>query len=438
MNTATAPCCDAAKKPFYRDLTFQVVLAIFIGVGFGYAWPTTGEDMKVLADGFIKLIKMVIAPIVFLTVTTGIAHIGDIKKVGRVGGKAFIYFEIVTTIALILGMVSMNVLQPGRGMDIEHAQKGDLTQITAKAAEQSEHSTVDFLMDIIPHSAVSAFSEGNLLQVLFFAVLFGIALASMGDKGKPVTEFMERISQVFFGIIAIIMKAAPLGAFGAVAFTVGKYGIGAMVPLVELLIVAMGTLALFIFAVLGAIARYYGFSIRKFIGYVRDEILIVLGTGSSETVLPRMMQKMERLGCSKPVVGLVLPTGYSFNLDGSSLYLSMCVLFVAQAYNIDLSIEQQLSILGIMLFTSKGAAGVVGSAFIVLAATVQATGIIPVEGIALLLGIDRFMSSIRAATNLIGNGVATVVIAKIEKEFDEKKALETYREHFEGKQIDAI
>lgn len=438
MNTIAAPCCDAAKTPFYRDLTFQVVLAIFVGVAFGCLWPQTGVDMKVLADGFIKLIKMVIAPIVFLTVTTGIAHIGDIRKVGRVGGKAFIYFEIVTTIALLMGMVSMNVLQPGKGMDIDHAQKGDLTQIAATAKAESEHNTVDFLMNVIPDSAVSAFTSGNLLQVLFFAVLFGIALASMGDKGKPITEFMERISQVFFGVIAIIMKVAPLGAFGAVAFTVGRYGIGAMVPLLELLLVAMGTLLLFIFIVLGSIARYYGFSIRKFIAYVRDEIVIVLGTGSSETVLPRLMQKMERFGCSKPVVGLVLPTGYSFNLDGSSLYLSMCVLFVAQAYNIDLSIEQQISILGIMLFTSKGAAGVVGSAFIVLAATVQATGILPIEGIALLLGIDRFMSSLRASTNLIGNGVATVVIAKIEKEFDEQKALATYREHFDGKQIDAI
>lgn len=438
MTAAATTYARPAKRPFYRDLTFQVLLAIFIGVAFGYVWPESGVEVKVLADGFIKLIKMVIGPIVFLTVTTGIAHIGDIKKVGRVGGKAFIYFEIVTTLALILGMLSVNLLRPGVGMDIEHAQKGDITTITASAQQQAEHSTVDFLMEIIPHSAVSAFSEGNLLQVLFFAVLFGVALAAMGDHGKPVTEFLERISQVFFGIIAIIMKVAPVGAFGAVAFTVGKYGIGAMVPLLELLLVAIGTLGLFIAVVLGGIARYYGFSIRKFIRFLRDEILIVLGTGSSETVLPRMMQKMERIGCSKPVVGLVLPTGYSFNLDGSSLYLSMCVVFLAQAYGVDLSIGQQLSILGIMLFTSKGAAGVVGSAFIVLAATVQATGVLPIESVALLLGIDRFMSSIRAATNLIGNGVATMVIAKIEKEFDESQAIETYREHFNDASIDKI
>lgn len=438
MTQANDAYCAAAKKPFYRDLTFQVLLAIAIGAAFGYWCPQNGIEMKVLADGFIKLIKMVIGPIVFLTVTTGIAHIGDIKKVGRVGGKAFLYFEIVTTLALILGMASVNLLQPGKGLDIAYAKNADLTAITTSAKQQAEHNSVDFLMDIIPHSAVSAFSDGNLLQVLFFAVLFGVALASLGDAGKPMTEFLERISQVFFGIISIIMKVAPIGAFGAIAFTVGNYGIAAMIPLLKLLLVAMGTLSVFIFVVLGAIARYYRFSIRKFVAYLRDEIMIVLGTGSSETVLPRMMQKMERLGCSKPVVGLVLPTGYSFNLDGSSLYLSMSVMFVAQAYNIHLSFEQQISILGIMLFTSKGAAGVVGSAFIVLAATVQATGLLPVEGIALLLGVDRFMSSLRAATNLIGNGVATMVIAKMEKEFDGEKALETYRVHFNDREITAI
>lgn len=427
-----------AKKPIYRDLTFQVIIAIFIGIAFGHFLPETGADMKILADGFIKLIKMVIAPIVFLTIVSGIAHIGDIRKVGRVGGKAFIYFEVVTTLALILGMLSMNILQPGNGLDITAVSKGDISNYTSSAAEQKEHSTVDFMMDIIPHSAVSAFTDGNLLQVLFLGVLFGIALAGMGEKGAPVSDFLERISTVFFGIIGMIMKLAPLAAFGAVAFTVGVYGIGAMVPLLKLLLAAIFTIAIFIFIILGTIARYYRFSIWKFIVYIKDEILIVVGTGSSETVLPRMMEKLERLGCSKPVVGLVLPTGYSFNLDGSTLYLAMCVLFVAQAYNIDLTIAQQVSILGIMLFTSKGAAGVVGSAFIVLAATVQATGILPVEGIALLLGIDRFMSSIRAVTNLIGNGVATVVIAKMEKEFDESQAISVYRDYFEDAELQAI
>ncbi len=428
---------EKVSRPWWKNLTVQVLLAMVLGAIIGGMFPETGVAMKPLADGFIKLIKMVVGPIIFLTIVTGFSHMGDIKKVGKIGGISIIYFEVVTTIALILGMVSMNVFKPGKGMDIQaSANHADVSAYVNKAAEP--HSTADFLLDIIPHTFSSAFVEGNLLQILFVACMAGVVISGMGEHGRKIEEACERLTTVFFGIIQIIMYVAPLGAFGALAFTVGKYGVSSLIPLGELVLVTAGTLIFFVVAVLGAISWYYGFSVLRFVRYIKEELIIVLGTSSSETVLPRMMEKLQRLGCSKPVVGLVLPTGYSFNLDGSSIYLSMGVIFIAQAFNIDLTLGQQLSLLGILLLTSKGAAGVVGSAFIVLAATIQASGILPLEGLALLLGIDRFMSTARALTNLIGNGVATVVVAKMQKEFDEKKALAEYREHFKNPRLNKI
>lgn len=424
-----------SSRPFYRNLTFQVIIAVILGMLLGHFWPEMAVRSKIFADMFLRLIKLVIGPVVFLTIVTGIAHIGDIRKIGRLGGRALIYFEVVTTLALVIGMVAMHLFQPGRGLDISHIAKADISRYTSAAAEDARHSSVEFLLNTIPNTIFSAFAEGNLLQILLVALLFGVAVAAMGERGKHLAQGLERISQVFFGIIDLVMRLAPLGALGAMAYTVGTYGMESVLPLMRLLLVACGSLVFFVLVVLGAIARYYRFSIFSFVRYLKDELWIVFGTGSSESVLPRMMEKMERLGCAKSVVGLVLPAGYSFNLDGSSLYLSMCVLFVAQAYAIDLSLSQQLSLLGIMLLTSKGAAGVAGSAFIVLAATVQASGVLPVEGIALLLGVDRFMSSMRAMTNLIGNGVATVVLAKMEREFNEAQALNEYRCAFNDETI---
>lgn len=413
-----------------RNPTFHVLVAILLGGLTGVFSPELGVALKPLGDGFIKMIKMIIGPIIFLTIVTGIAHVGDVKKVGKIGGKAIIYFEIVTTLALILGMLAMNIFQPGVGFDTEHGTKGDISKFTAAAATNKEHSTAEFILNIIPDNIIGAFANGDLLQVLFVSVMFGMALSAMGEKGQTIIASFERYSALIFKVMGIVMKFAPLGAYGAMAFTIGKFGLASAIPLLKLLLVACATMIFFIFVVLGSIATYYRFSVWKFIRYIKDELIIVLGTGSSEPVLPVMLEKMQRLGCAKPVVGLVLPTGYSFNLDGSSIYLAMCVLFIAQAYNIHLDISQQISILGILLLTSKGAAGVVGSAFIVLAATITATRILPIEGLALLLGIDRFMSSVRAMINLIGNGVATIVIAKTERAFDEAQALEEYREYF--------
>lgn len=426
----------AHYKHFYKNPTMQVLIAIVLGFLVGDFFPEFGTSLKPLGDGFIKMIKMVIAPIIFLTIVTGIAHVGDIKKVGKIGGKALIYFEVITTLGLILGMVAMNIFRPGEGFDTEHVTKGDISKYVS--ASQQSHSATDFIMGIIPENLIGAFSNGDLLQILFISVLFGLALSAMGDKGIEIGNSLEKYSQLIFRVMNFIMKLAPIGAFGAVAFTIGKFGASSAIPLLKLLLVACGSMVFFIFIILGVVARYYNFSILQFIRYLEDELIIVLGTGSSEPVLPVMLEKMQRFGCSKPVVGLVLPTGYSFNLAGTSIYLPMCVLFIAQAYHVDMSISQQLSLLGIMLLTSKGAAGVVGSAFIVLAATVSATGILPIEGLALLLGIDRFMSSVRAVINLIGNGVATIVIAKTEKDFDETAAIAEYRDYFEDNTINRI
>ncbi|MGE0023188.1 MAG: dicarboxylate/amino acid:cation symporter [Hyphomicrobium sp.] len=412
-----APDVPAKKPPFYRHLYVQVLTAIALGVLLGHYYPELGEKMKPLGDGFIKLIKMVIAPIIFCTVVHGIASMQNLKTVGSVGIKALIYFEIVTTLALIIGLTVSHVLRPGHGMNIDPT-KIDSSAVGDYVTKAEHQSTLQFLMDIIPNTVVGAFVNGNILQVLFFAILFAFALQAMGQRGKLVLDVVDQVSHVFFGIVGIIMKAAPIGAFGAMAFTIGKYGLETLGSLASLMLAFYLTCILFIVFVLGTIAWLSGFSIFKFIRYIKEELLIVLGTSSSEAVLPRMITRMKRLGCNESVVGLVIPTGYSFNLDGTCIYLTMAAMFLAQATNVELSLAQQLGILGVLLLTSKGAAGVTGSGFIVLAATLASTNVIDVHAMALILGIDRFMSEARALTNLIGNGVATVVIAKSEGALD--------------------
>ena len=406
-----------SKKPFYKSLYVQVLIAIAIGIALGHFYPQTAVLMKPLGDGFVKLIKMAIAPIIFCTVVTGIAGMQSMKAVGKTGGMALLYFEIVSTIALIIGLVVVNVVQPGAGMHVDPASL-DTSKIAAYAAAGAKQSTVDFLMNIIPNTVVGAFANGDILQVLFFSVLFGYALHRLGSYGQPIFQFIERFTQVMFNIINVIMKVAPIGAFGAMAFTIGAYGVGSLVQLGQLMACFYITCLLFVLIVLGGIARAHGFNILKFIKYIREELLIVLGTSSSESALPRMIAKMEKLGCDKSVVGLVIPTGYSFNLDGTSIYLTMAAVFIAQATDTPMDITHQLTLLLVLLIASKGAAGVTGSGFIVLAATLSAVGHLPVAGLALILGIDRFMSEARALTNLVGNGVATVVVAKWCKQLD--------------------
>jgi len=415
---ATAAAIPAHHKPWYRHLYAQVLCAIVLGILLGHFYPELGAAMKPLGDAFIKLIKMLIAPIIFCTVVHGIASMEDMKKVGRVGIKALIYFEVMTTLALVIGLLVVNVWQPGVGMNVDPATL-DTTSIATYTSKAGEQSTVEFLMHIIPATVVGAFAEGEILQVLFFAVLFAFALHWLGEKGRPLLHVIDQTAHVFFGIVGIVMKVAPIGAFGAMAFTIGKYGVSTLLSLGALMAGFYATCLIFIFGVLGIVGWLCGFSILKFIRYIKEELLIVLGTSSSESVLPRMLAKMENLGAEKSVVGLVIPTGYSFNLDGTCIYLTMAALFLAQATNTDLSFAQQLGLVGILLLTSKGAAGVTGSGFIVLAATLASLGTVPVASIALILGVDRFMSEARALTNLIGNGVATVVVAKWEGALDE-------------------
>jgi aerobic C4-dicarboxylate transport protein len=403
----------------FKSLTTQVVIAIILGILVGQFFPKFGTDLKVLADIFIKLVKMVIAPIVFLTIVVGIAGMGDLKKVGRIGGKALLYFEIVSTIALAIGIIVVNLVKPGAGVNA-HEAKGDISKYT-KQAEEASHGVMDFIMSIIPDNMVAALAKGELLPILFVAVLFGISLAAMGQRAKSVIDLFEKLTEGLFGIVNIIMKVSPIAAFGAMSYTIGKFGIGSLTSLGKLMGSVYLTMFFFIVLVLGAITKYYGFSIFTFIRYIKEEILLVLGTSSSESALPRMMERLEKYGCSKSVVGLVLPTGYSFNLDGTAIYLSMAAIFIAQAYGVDLTLTQELTLLGVLMLTSKGAAGVTGSGFVTLAATLAVFPTVPVEGMALLIGVDRFMSEARAITNLIGNGVATVVVAKSEKEFDESK-----------------
>ena len=406
-----------AKKRFYQHLYLQVLTAIAMGVVLGYFLPEKATAMKPLGDGFIKLIKMVIAPIIFCTVVSGITGMQDMKKVGRVGAKALLYFEIVSSIALIIGLTIISIIQPGVGFNAD-VSKLDTKILAAYTTGAKSLSTTDFLMNIIPTSVVDAFAKGDILQVLFFALLFGFALSLFGEKGKAVKDLNDQVCHVMFGVVGFIMKLAPIGAFGAMAFTIGKFGVGSLAKLGMLMGSFYLTCLIFIFGVLGTICKLSGFNIFKFICYIKEELLIVLGTSSSESVLPRMMAKMENLGCGKSVVGLVIPTGYSFNLDGTSIYLTMAAVFVAQATNTHLTLTQTLTILTVLMLTSKGAAAVTGGGFITLAATFAAIPTIPVAGLALILGIDRFMSEARALTNLVGNGVATVVVSKWEAELD--------------------
>ncbi|MCX0442301.1 dicarboxylate/amino acid:cation symporter [Aeromonas veronii] len=408
------------RKKLFSSLYFQVLLAITLGVFLGHVYPELGADMKPLGDGFVKLIKMIIAPVIFCTVVTGIAGMESMKAVGKTGAIALLYFEVVSTIALIIGLCVVNLLQPGAGMNVDPAAL-DASAISAYAEQAKSQGIIAFLLDIIPGSVIGAFASGNILQVLLFAVLFGFSLHHIGEKGQVIFGVIDSFSKVIFGIINMIMRLAPVGAFGAMAFTIGKYGVGSLVQLGQLIACFYLTCLFFIFIVLGSIAKASGFSILRFISYIREELLIVLGTSSSEPVLPRMLDKMEKLGCQKSVVGLVIPTGYSFNLDGTSIYLTMAAIFIAQATNTPLDLFQQITLLVVLLISSKGAAGVTGSGFIVLAATISAVGHLPLAGLALILGIDRFMSEARALTNLIGNGVATVVVAKYCKQLDEKK-----------------
>jgi len=422
MTTAnhTSPQAKPAKLPFYRSLYLQVICAVVIGVALGHFYPAVGAEMKPLGDGFIKLIKMMIAPIIFCTVVVGIAGMEDMKKVGKTGGLALLYFEVVSSFALIIGLVLVNVFQPGSGMNVDVSTL-DTKAIAAYTGPGKMVGTVDFLLNIIPTALVDAFAKGEILQVLLIAVLFGFALHRFGGRGTMVFDLIEKISHVLFAIVGFIMKLAPIGAFGAMAFTIGKYGLGSLFSLGKLMGAFYLTCLIFIFVVLGTIARLHGFSIWKFIKYIKEELLIVLGTSSSESVLPRMMEKMENLGAKKTTVGLVIPTGYSFNLDGTSIYLTMAAVFIAQATNTPMTLTQELTLLAVLLLTSKGAAGITGSGFIVLAATLSAVGTVPVAGLALILGIDRFMSEARALTNLIGNGVATLVVAKWTNELDVKR-----------------
>ncbi|HAL37165.1 MAG TPA: C4-dicarboxylate transporter DctA [Polaromonas sp.] len=411
---------SAKKPPFYRSLYLQVLVAVAIGVFLGHFYPQTGADMKPLGDAFIKLIKMLIAPIIFCTVVVGIAGMEDMKKVGKTGGLALLYFEVVSTLALIVGLLVVNLLHPGSGMNVDPSTL-DTKSIAAYTAPGKMQTTTDFLMNIIPSSVVDAFAKGEILQVLLFSVLFGFALHKFGGRGTMVFDLIEKLSHVLFDIVGLIMKVAPIGAFGAMAFTIGKYGIGSLFSLGKLMGTFYLTCLIFVFVVLGTIARLHGFSIWKFIKYIKEELLIVLGTSSSESVLPRLMEKMENLGARKTVVGLVVPTGYSFNLDGTSIYLTMAAMFIAQATNTPMTLTQQVTLLAVLLLTSKGAAGVTGSGFIVLAATLSAVGGVPVAGLALILGIDRFMSEARALTNLVGNGVATLVVAKWTGDLDTRR-----------------
>ena len=445
-------------KPIHKNLTFQVLLAISIGATIGYIKPAWGQALQPLGDGFIRLVKMVVGPIIFLTIVIGIAAMGDLKKVGRVGIKSLIYFEIVTTLALGIGLLVANLMQPGAGihkemvakaakaaatmpttlpasaaMDVALAPSAATTQpskagpTTAPAAQAEiikyeesakKQTTSDFLLHVIPENIVGAFASGDLLQILFFSVLFGCAIAALGAQHSKLVVALEELTEVMFKVVAIIMKVAPLGALGAMGFTIGKYGLGSLVPLAKLMLCVYLTMAFFIFGVLGVICRLFGFSLWPYLKFVREEILLVLGTSSSESALPRMIQRCEELGCSRAVVGMVIPAGYSFNLDGTSIYLSMAILFIAQAFGVHMSFGQQLWIMGILMLTSKGAAGVTGGGFVTLAATLAATHVLPIEGLALLLGVDRFMSEARAITNVIGNGVAAICVSKWEGEFN--------------------
>ena len=421
MHIATHSTAEAsAPRPFYRQLYFQVLAAIVLGITVGHFWPEIGANLKPLGDAFVKLVKMIIAPVIFLTVTTGIAGMSDLKKVGRVAGKAMLYFVTFSTLALIVGLIVGNVIQPGAGLNIDPATL-DGSAVADYASKAHDTKIVGFLSGIIPTTVVSAFAEGNILQVLFFSILFGIALAAVGDRGAPVLNFLQALTNPMFMLVEILMKAAPIGAFGAMAFTIGKYGIASVINLAMLVGTFYLTALIFVVFALGAVAWWNGFSIFKLIRYLKEELLLVLGTSSSEAALPSLMEKMERAGAKRSVVGLVVPTGYSFNLDGTNIYMTLAALFIAQACNIDLSLGDQVLLLLVAMLSSKGAAGITGAGFITLAATLSVVPSVPVAGMALILGVDRFMSEVRALTNFIGNAVATLVVARWEGELDQEQ-----------------
>jgi aerobic C4-dicarboxylate transport protein len=405
----------ARKKPFYANLWVQVLIAIAAAVVYGYLSPAKAIAMKPLGDGFIRLITMIISLIIFCTVVSGIASMQDMKKVGRVGGKALLYFEVVSTVALLIGLVVGNVAHPGSGFNVSAANL-DAKAVADYAGQAKAQSITDFLLHIIPTTVVDAFAKGDILQVVFVAILFGLALSALGDRGKPLVTLLDSLTQTVFGIVNVLMRFAPIGAFGAMAFTVGKYGIASLGPLAKLIAAFYLTSILFVLVILGIVARLVGFSIFKFLAYIKEEILLVLAISSSEPAIPTLMEKLEKLGCSKALVGLVVPTGYTFNTDGTSIYMTLAALFVAQATNTHLSLGQQLTIFAVATLTSKGASGVQGAAFIALVATLTVIPTIPVAGMALILGIDRFMSMFRALVNMIGNGVATLVVARWEGE----------------------
>ena len=420
LDVSQGDATPVRKQKFYQILYVQVLFAIVVGILLGHFHAQWGEAMKPLGDGFIKLVKMIIAPVIFLTVTTGIAAMSDLKKVGRVVGKAMIYFLIFSTLALIVGMIVSHVVQPGAGMHIDPASL-DSKAVQDYVNKAHDSTITGFLLNIIPNTIVSPFVSGDILQVLFVAVLFGISLAIVGERGRPVTAFLQALASPVFKLVAILMRAAPIGAFGAMAFTIGKYGIGSVINLAMLVGTFYLTALLFVVIVLGAVARYNGFSIFSLIRYIREELLLVLGTSSSEAALPTLMQKMERAGCAKSVVGLVVPTGYSFNLDGTNIYMTLAALFIAQATNTELTLGHQVALLLVAMLSSKGAAGVTGAGFITLAATLAVVPEVPVAGMALILGVDRFMSECRSLTNFIGNAVATVVVSRWENALDHER-----------------
>ncbi|KAA3447981.1 C4-dicarboxylate transporter DctA [Mesorhizobium sp. SARCC-RB16n] len=420
MQTENAPAEPGGKVPFYRHLYVQVLVAIAAGIVLGHFYPETGAAMKPFGDAFIKLVKMIIAPVIFLTVATGIAGVSDLQKVGRVAGKAMSYFLVFSTLALVVGLIVSNVVRPGAGMHINPATL-DASKVMAFTDKAHETSIVAFLMNIIPDTITGAFVQGDILQVLFFSVLFGSAMGLVGDRGRPVLDFLQALTAPIFRLVTILMKAAPIGAFGAMSFTIGKYGIGSIANLAMLIGTFYATSLLFVLVVLGAVARYNGFSILALIRYIKEELLLVLGTSSSEAALPGLMVKMERAGCKRSVVGLVIPTGYSFNLDGTNIYMTLAALFIAQATDTPLTFGDQILLLLVAMLSSKGAAGITGAGFVTLAATLSVVPSVPVAGMALILGVDRFMSECRALTNLVGNAVATIVVARWEKELDQTK-----------------
>ena len=418
MEISSGPAAARPRVPLYRHLYAQVVAAIIAGILIGHFYPELGTALKPLGDAFIKLVKMIIAPVIFLTVATGIAGMSDLKKVGRVAGKAMLYFLTFSTLALAVGLIVANVVRPGAGMHINPATL-DAGAVASYASKAHESTITGFLMNIIPETIVGAFAQGDILQVLFFSVLFGISLGMVGERAKPVTDFLQALTAPIFQLVGILMKAAPIGAFGAMAFTIGRYGIGSIANLAFLIGTFYLTSLIFVLVILGAVARYNGFSIFALIRYIKEELLLVLGTSSSEAALPGLMQKMENAGCKRSVVGLVIPTGYSFNLDGTNIYMTLAALFIAQATDIELSFSQQILLLLVAMLSSKGAAGITGAGFITLAATLSVVPSVPVAGMALILGIDRFMSECRALTNLVGNAVATIVVARWENELDQ-------------------